>query len=281
MRLWLFAVMPPRNHNCYEIAGNIDESIEFNNNISTYTIRGDLMILYTGDTHGQTSRISLMIRRLKLGPADTIVICGDVGLNYYGNDRGDYERKWRLNREGVPILCIHGNHEQRPGTIPSYQIREWNEGKVYVEDDFPNLLFAIDGEVYNLGGHRAIAIGGAYSVDKYYRLARGLHWFEDEQPDAETKKRVEDKLEALDWKIDVVMSHTCPSRFVPTEAFLPGLDQATVDTSTEEWLDTIAQRLDYGKWFCGHWHIDKRVERFSFLMNLFDTYEGMEVTHNG
>ena len=239
------------------------------------------MILYTGDIHGQTTRISLMIRRMKLSADDVIVILGDVGLNYYGNKRGDWDRKWRLNREGVPILCIHGNHEQRPSTIPSYNVREWHEGKVYVEEEFPNLLFAIDGEVYNLGGHRAIAIGGAYSVDKYYRLARGLHWFADEQPDEATKARVEAKLDELDWKVDIVMSHTCPSRFVPTEAFIQGLDQSTVDRSTEEWLDLIAEKLDYKRWFCGHWHIDKQVEKLCFMMNLFDTYEGTEVPQNG
>lgn len=239
------------------------------------------MVLYTGDTHGQVFRIVSMIRRLRLGADDVIVILGDVGMNYYGNDHGDRERKKKLNREGVQILCIHGNHERRPATIDTYKLKEWHGGLVYVEDDFPNLLFAIDGEVYDLDGNNAIAIGGAYSVDKYYRLSRGLHWFPDEQPDEATKNRVEAKLEELGWKIDIVLSHTCPARFVPTEAFLPGLDQSTVDSSTEEWLDTIAERLSYGRWYCGHWHIDKVVDRFTFLMNHFDTYNGKEPEQNG
>jgi len=239
------------------------------------------MVLYTGDTHGQVFRIVSMIRRLNLGSDDVIVILGDVGMNYYGNNHGDRERKKKLNREGVQILCIHGNHERRPATIDTYKTKCWHGGLVYVEDDFPNLLFAIDGEVYDLDGNNAIAIGGAYSVDKYYRLARGLHWFPDEQPDEATKNRVEAKLEELGWKIDIVLSHTCPTRFVPTEAFLPGLDQSTVDSSTEEWLDTIVERLSYGRWYCGHWHIDKVVDRFTFLMNHFDTYNGKEPEQNG
>lgn len=239
------------------------------------------MVLYTGDTHGQTFRVVSTIRRFKLGSCDVIVILGDVGMNYYGNDQGDWDRKRKLNREGVQILCIHGNHERRPATIDTYKIKEWHGGKVYVEDAFPNLLFAIDGEVYDLDGCKAIAIGGAYSVDKYYRLSRGLHWFPDEQPDEATKARVEAKLEELGWKVDIVLSHTCPSRFVPVEAFLPGLDQSTVDHSTEEWLDTIAERLDYKRWFCGHWHIDKVAGRFTFLMNYFDTFYGKEYVKNG
>ena len=176
---------------------------------------------------------------------------------------------------------IHGNHEIRPHHIPTYKSKQWNGGMVLYEEKYPNLLFAQDGEIFNMDGLTHLVMGGAYSVDKYYRLARGLHWFEDEQPDNEIKKRVEARLSELDWKVDIVMSHTCPTRYVPTEAFLPGLDQSTVDRSTEEWLDSIAERLDYKKWFCGHWHIDKQVGKMHFIMNLFDTYEETEETNNG
>ena len=151
------------------------------------------MVLFTGDTHGDVTRIVHAIHRFALRKDDVIVILGDVGLNYYGNDRGDRDRKKKLNSKGVPILCIHGNHERRPATLKTYKAIEWHGGKVYVEEGLPNLLFAIDGEVYDLDGQKAIAIGGAYSVDKFYRLARGYSWFPDEQPDEETKARVEAK----------------------------------------------------------------------------------------
>lgn len=64
-----------------------------------------------------------------------------------------------------------------------------------MEDAFPNLLFARDGEVYDLDGRQAIAIGGAYSVDKNLRLMAGANWFENEQPDATIRSRVEAVLE--------------------------------------------------------------------------------------
>ena len=155
------------------------------------------MVLFTGDTHGETIKVVSAIRRHKLTSADVVVILGDAGMNYYGNDQGDSWRKRKLNREGVPILCIHGNHERRPATIDTYKVIEWHGGKVYMEDEFPNLLFAMDGEVYDLEEQKAIAIGGAYSVDKYYRLARGLHWFPDEQPDEATKADVLARLQKV------------------------------------------------------------------------------------
>lgn len=44
-----------------------------------------------------------------------------------------------------------------------------------------------------------------YSVDKYYRLGRGIPWFSDEQPSKAIKALVERKLDELNWDIDFVL----------------------------------------------------------------------------
>lgn len=88
------------------------------------------------------------------------------------------------------MLCIHGNHEIRPASLPSYRTKQWNGGTVWVEEAFPRLLFAMDGEIFNLEGLRHLVIGGAYSVDKFYRLARGCGWWPDEQPSQKIKDNV-------------------------------------------------------------------------------------------
>ena len=231
------------------------------------------MIYITGDIHGEVFRVADAVERFNISSDDIIVLLGDAGMNYYGNNRGDRHRKKRLNKLGVPVFCIHGNHEMRPGTIPTYSEIEWRGGVVYVEDDYPNLLFAKDGEVYDLDGQKTIVIGGAYSVDKWYRLQRDLNWFPDEQPSEEIKARVEQKLDMLNWQVDVVLTHTCPQRYIPREAFLSCVDQSTVDNSTEVWLDTIAERLDYKAWYCGHWHINKRIDKIYFLFDGFEILE--------
>ncbi|MGN1202663.1 MAG: hypothetical protein ACI4RF_05155 [Eubacterium sp.] len=55
---------------------------------------------------------------------------GDAGFNYYGNDSGDRKTKYKLNEVGITVFCIHGNHEMRPETIPSYIKKIWNGGIV-------------------------------------------------------------------------------------------------------------------------------------------------------
>jgi len=105
------------------------------------------MIYITGDIHGDVISVVEAVERFRITEKDTIVILGDVGMNYFGNNHGDRHRKKKLNKLGVPIFCIHGNHEMRPSTINTYHEVLWHDGMVYVEDEYPNLLFAKNGEV--------------------------------------------------------------------------------------------------------------------------------------
>ena len=196
----------------------------------------------------------------------SIVILGDAGFNYYGNSKERHIKR-QINELGITVFCIHGNHEMRPETISAYITREWNGGVVYYEEKYPNILFAKDGEIYDLDSRKSIAIGGAYSVDKFYRLERGYRWFPDEQPSEEIKSRVETVLKENGWKVDQILSHTCPLKYIPTEALLSCVDQSRVDNSTEEWLDTIEEKASYNRWLCGHWHIDKSIDKMRFVMN--------------
>lgn len=226
------------------------------------------MVYYTGDIHGSDREINRFCRRMKLTENDIVVILGDVGANYSGNEM-DRAFKSALSWLKPTIFCIHGNHEMRPSTIPSYKMKEWNGGHVWYEEEFPNLLFAKDGDIYTLDGVEHLVIGGAYSVDKYYRLMRGYRWFPDEQPSEEIKADVEATLERCGWVVDTVLSHTCPYKYEPREAFLPMINQDSVDDSTERWLDGIETRLYYEHWYCGHWHINKKVEKLHFLFHDF------------
>ena len=65
--------------------------------------------------------------------------------------------------------------------------------------------------------------------------------------------------------MDIVLSHTGPLKYEPIEAFLPMVDQRTVDKSTEIWLDRIEDRLDYQHWYFGHYHTEKEIDKISIL----------------
>lgn len=223
------------------------------------------MIYITGDTHGRFDRIELFCETYKTTKEDILIILGDAGINYYGS--GDRSRKKKLQKLPITLFCIHGNHEERPEAIENYELDAFCGGSVYVEKEFPDIKFAKDGQVYEFNGKEYIVIGGAYSVDKYYRLARGINWFPNEQPSKEIKAEVERHLIDKNYCVYGVLSHTCPLKYEPVEVFLPMIDQSTVDKSTEEWLDIIEDNLHYEKWYCGHYHTEKSIDKIRFMFN--------------
>lgn len=231
------------------------------------------MFYITGDTHGQFERIEAFCKRFETTKGDVMIILGDVGINYSGGSR-DRMKKEFLDALPITIFAIHGNHEQRPQTIEGYQEKVWHGGVVYCEEEFPSLLFAKDGEVFDLDGKQVIVMGGAYSIDKAVRLMYGYGWWPDEQPSEEIKQYVKSQLDKLEWKVDVVLSHTTPLKYEPVEVFLKGIDQSQVDKSTEKWLDGIEDRLEYGKWYCGHYHTEKKIDRVEIMFEGFDVFCG-------
>jgi len=226
------------------------------------------LIFLTGDTHRSFDRIEDFCDYYVEDPDDILIILGDVGINYHGNP-SDWSLKRELSELPVTLFCVYGNHEMRPENISSYEEKEWNSGIVYWEPEFPNLIFAKDGEIYDFDGLKCIVIGGANSIDKMYRVP-GRDWWDDEQPSDEIKYRVENRLEQENWKIDVVLSHTCPYQYMPREAFLPNVSEWSIDNSTEEWLDEVERKLDYSRWYCGHFHTDKSDGNIKFFFNEFD-----------
>lgn len=231
------------------------------------------MVYITGDIHGNPEFLIYRAQQLGLTKDDIIVILGDVGANYYLNKRDDRMKEALDQYVEATILCIHGNHEERPCNVAGYGIKLWGDGLVYWQEQYPKLLFAIDGQVYTLADKQCLVLGGAYSVDKYYRLASGYAWFESEQPSETIKADVAKKLDELNYKVDVVFSHTCPLKYEPIEMFISGIDQSKVDDSTERWLDKIEDKLDYKAWFCGHWHTNKHHDKIHFL---FEDWELLE-----
>jgi 3-oxoacid CoA-transferase subunit A len=163
------------------------------------------MIYITCDTHGDFRRVHEFCRRFETTEDDILIILGDAGINYY-SEKKDRKLKAMLYSLPITLFCIHGNHEMRPQIIEAYKEVQWHGGTVYRENEYPNILFAKDGEVYDFDGISAIVIGGAYSVDKEYRLENGWSWWADEQPSDEIKARVEKALADRDNKINVTLN---------------------------------------------------------------------------
>jgi len=164
------------------------------------------MIYITGDTHRDFYKLNC----IEKSKNNMIIILGDVGINYWLNEEDNKFKKY-LNDMNIKLFCIQGNHEERPENILSYKEVDMFGGKVFIEDEYPNLIFAKNGELYTIDDKSLLVIGGAYSVDKDYRLAYGYRWFKDEQLSESEKKDILHKYSGK--HVDIILSHTCPLKY--------------------------------------------------------------------
>lgn len=52
---------------------------------------------------------------------------------------------------------------------------------------------------------------------------------------------------------------------MPIDLFIKGVDQSTVDNSTEDWLSDIESKLSY-KWrYAGHYHTSRVTKRVQIM----------------
>lgn len=124
----------------------------------------------TGDCHGDFQKVEAFCRRMQTTIEDCMIILGDAGINYCMDHR-DTERKKYLAGLPITVFCVYGNHEERPSNISSYRKKKWKNGTVYFEPEYPNLIFAKDGEIYEFSGKKVLVIGGAGAKELFENIA--------------------------------------------------------------------------------------------------------------
>lgn len=221
-----------------------------------------MTIYLTGDTHGMyddPERFDVwnFPEGDELTRDDTLIVLGDFGLptDPFANDRALRE----LNERPWTTCFVDGNHECYP-YFADLDPEEWNGGLVQRYPAFPNIIHLMRGEVYDLERHSLFVMGGARSIDRYAQEANGT-WFPEEMPDELEYRNALENLEERDWRVDFVLTHTCASRMLEDAIGnngLPGLGVLTDELT--DFLDELEDRLDYGHWFCGHFHHDTELD---------------------
>lgn len=249
--------------------------------------------LLKGDTHGDFLWMTNGCLENYKPEETAIIILGDCCLDFYLN-KTDERKKKEVEARGYYIYWLRGNHEARPQDVKGYEkiFDENVHGIVYCDPKFPHLRAFLDYGLYDINGYTCYIIGGAYSVDKYWRLQRaGLTeetnipkksgWFNNELLTKEEMKKAEEQLylfKDMGKKIDFIFSHTCPYSWEPRDMFLSFIDQSTVDESMELWMDSWKDDIPWKYWCFGHFHSD-RLERPYVEQFYKDIQELDEIVH--
>lgn len=228
------------------------------------------MIFITGDIHGNLTRVKHFVDSYNTTTNDILIILGDVGFNYWLDGR-DTTLKEMAKELPITFFCIRGNHEERPETAitDTYALhtQEFCGDSVLVENNFPNIKYAMDGHIYNFNGAKCLVMGGAYSVDKDYRIMRNWKWFEDEQLSENELRNIYNNIKGQSF--DYVLTHTCPFNTQPTHLFLDSIDQDSVDKTMEHWFQDIADSINFKYWYFGHYHGNWQNDRYIMLYTDF------------
>lgn len=199
-----------------------------------------------------------------------MILLGDCGFNFYLN-KTDQKMKEEAAIYNCFFYCVRGNHEARPQDISNMELiyDENVHGEVYMESAYPHIRYFQDGGIYIIGDYKTLVIGGAYSVDKYYRLWRYnmtektnnpkvTGWFANEQLTMTEMADIKNKVSGQNF--DLILTHTCPISIEPSDLFLESIDQNTVIKNMEIFLEEIKQSITFKVWCFGHFH-QNRLER--------------------
>lgn len=222
-----------------------------------------MAIIITGDIHG-TIDISKLVKFFddhegEYTKDDYLIICGDVGVCGFSTLEGIATRNTLINLP-VTTLFVDGNHENFE-ELNSYGVEIWNGGKVhFIENDIIHLM---RGQVFDIEGTKYFTFGGAYSIDKPYRM-EGVTWFPEEIPNELEYEEGWRNLEKANFEVDYIITHSAPREV----AAAIGYGEMSDDDEMElrQFFQRVAENTYFSAWYFGHFHEDIEVESTFFCL---------------
>lgn len=209
-------------------------------------------LLITGDLHGDTAALTMIAK--KMLPGDVLFVAGDFGFIF--RDTSDEHSFLTdvdifLRKMGAYIVWVDGNHENHKA-INEFPVDSWQGARVHMIRS--HIIHVLRGEVLTLKGKHIFCFGGAFSIDRSWRVLNESYWEEEIPADVEYQNG-NDKLEKYNYKIDYVVTHTCPVNLLPS---LGSYHAALEERQLQNYLQYVSEQIDGSlqTWFFGHWHRD-------------------------
>lgn len=226
----------------------------------------------TGDLHADMARECRLAGHnwpaaATLTEDDYVIVCGDFGYVWDCDEKHGDDLDWF---EGKPwtTLFVDGDHEDH-AALGAYPVERWHGGLTHVIR--PNVRHLMRGQVFeDIAGARILAMGGASSYDRGLREP-GVDWWPQELPDEKDFEECRRNLDACGWKVDYVVTHEAPADVAERLSKLRGrtFDTANGGDRHQRFLKELQYRLEYKRWYFGHYHYDRDVEDAKDMTVLF------------
>ena len=202
-----------------------------------------MTILFAGDTHGNDQQIRYLEKRAYEHGANAIFQVGDFGY-WPHTDWGlkfVEEASNAALKNGIPIYWIDGNHENHDAL----------EGMHGVTPIAPLVYYVPRGTVLDLDGRQILGYGGAFSVDKHYRVV-GATWWPQETIDYEHLSKVADRFEGL--KPDILVCHDAPYDVDLEFVYAERKNEFPQTRYNRKCLQTLVDAVEPKRIITGHYH---------------------------
>lgn len=216
-----------------------------------------MRIFLVGDIHSDPSIISSENWPLgkELTEEDLVIFLGDFGL-YWNNTptkEEDYWLDW-LAQKPFQVAFVDGNHENFNLINAFPESTKWG-GKIGIDHRAKgDIIHLKRGEIFNMNNKKIFVMGGALSIDKIYRT-EGVSWWPQEQHSKVEEENALSNLDSANWKVDYVLTHTCPDSIV--YGFVDNPYSEKFRDPVSRFLEFIDNRLTYDLWCFGHFHNDR------------------------
>ncbi len=196
-----------------------------------------MKVLLVGDVHGDLNFMKYCLQYAIENGCDQILQLGD--FHYYPYYAHGIRFLEGLNSE-IPVYWLDGNHEDH--SVIAHRARSPLEVA-------HNIFYLPRGYTWQLGDLKALALGGAYSIDRH-RGEKDYDWFEEE---VLTDKDVERACQA--GEVDIMFTHDCPIG-VPIKTILGLHAKEYKDAiSNRKALQVVVDAVKPKYLFHGHYHV--------------------------
>lgn len=224
--------------------------------------------ILTGDIHGDPIRLYSLEDR-GLTKEDVVIVLGDFGI-IWQDKKATTKMLELLGDLSFTLAFVDGNHENFNLIEEMEKTIFWNDGAAGLLSG--GIIHLYRGQIYKINGKTVGVCGGANSVDKAWRQPK-ISWWEEEEityKDIEAFRiNLNDKYAEKERKLDMMLTHDCPSSLIPLVALYSGVNGATISNSQRQ-LEKILDLVPIDKWYFGHWHIDKKLnDKFECLYRGF------------
>lgn len=184
------------------------------------------------------------------------VILGDCGFGWKNSEPTEKYVLTHLASRLFPILCIFGNHEPAYALTKTMPLIDIGLGeKVYeYRKANPAIYFLQRGKVYTIDNKKILALGGALSIDKDYRVENISWWKEEYWSFAEEKALF--SLVEKNNTFDYVFAHTAPQSILDN-MFDKDIIKYKINDSVAKMHDKLLPLISFKEWYFGHWHLDR------------------------